>query len=156
MRDILQPLLTLCEGDSQAASLMSLFSFHCASFAIASFNLHCAPEYGQHFAALSNMLRQLYARPSGARSLSPSNLPNYASHQLFSRSIAVIPEPHTLTLCPSFSGAFFLSVHLLHAFHGFLSQRLISSPHYLSPLLSPTPPLPLSVCCVIPLSSSLL
>lgn len=60
----------------------------------------------QHFAALSNMLGQLYPRPSGARSLWPLNLPNYASHQLFSRSIAVIPELLTLTLCLSPSTSF--------------------------------------------------
>lgn len=101
MCNTLQPLLTLFEGDSQAASLMSFFLFHWVAFTIAS-NLHCAPEHGQHFAALSNMLGQLYLWPSGARLLSPLNLPNYASHQLFSRSIAVIPEPHHTHTPPVF------------------------------------------------------
>lgn len=102
-------------------------------------NLHCAPQYGQHFATLSNMLGQLYPRPSEARSLSPLNLPNYASHQLFSHSIAVISEPHTLMCCLSF----FIFVHPFCALWGFMSEPLISCSHYLSLLFSPLSPLSL-------------
>lgn len=107
MRGTLLPLLTRFEVGSQAASLpppsppstatplplrFRCFLFHWAAFCIVS-NLHGAfRAEGQHFAALTNALGQLYPRPSGAHSLSPLNLPNYASHQLSSRSIAVIPE----------------------------------------------------------------
>lgn len=120
----------------QAASLTSFFSFRWVAFAL---NLHSASAYGQHFAALSNMLGQLYPRPSGARSLSPLNLPNYASHQLFSRSIAVIPAPHTHHLSFSTSSSLCTTSLLLWV----LCQQfhfLFSIPFSL--LLSP---LPLSV-----------
>lgn len=123
-------------GDSQAASLMSFCSFHWVAFAIA-LDLHCASEHGQHFATLSNMLGQLYPRPSGARLLSPLNLSNYASHQLFSLSMAVIPEPHTRTA--SFPTSFFISEHLPLCLSWVLA--LISFSHYLPfPLSFLSPP----------------
>lgn len=158
MCNTLQPLLTLFEGDSQAASLMSFFLFHWVAFTIAS-NLHCAPEHGQHFAALSNMLGQLYLWPSGACLLSPLNLPNYASHQLFSRSIAVIPEPHHTHTPPVF---LHLLLYLCASppclfFFWFYLSAVIYFSHYLS-LFFPIPPsFPLSsslspsvsLCCII-------
>lgn len=126
MRRTLLPLLTRFEGGSQAASSpppplhpsttppplhhsstpptlrFRCCFFHWAAFCIIS-NLHGAfGEEGQHFAALANALGQLYPRPSGAHSLSPLNLPNYASHQLFSRSIAVIPETRHARTPPIF------------------------------------------------------
>lgn len=144
MCNILQKLLTLFGGDSQAAFLMSFFSFHWVVFTNA-FNLHCAVqyvEYGQHFAALSNTLGQLYPRPSEARSLSPLNLPNYASHQLSSHSIAVIPQPHTLMCCLSVSTFFFISVHPLLAFLGFyVSLLFLVLFLFYSPLHPPDPTL---------------
>lgn len=70
----------------------------------------------EHFTTFSNTLGQLYPWPSRAHSLLPLNLPNYASHELFSHSIAVISEPHTL--CFSFSTTFYISFHLLSSFLG--------------------------------------
>lgn len=83
---------------SLPAALMSLFLFHLA------LNLHYALKYVQSIATFSNTLGQLYPEPSEARSLSPLNLPNYASHQLFSLWIAAVSEPYTCSSSPiSFS-----------------------------------------------------
>lgn len=108
-------------------------------------SVHCAVRYEQHFAALSNTLGQLYPRPSEARSLSPLNLPNYASHQLFSHSVAVIPQPHTLMCCLSFS-TFSLSLYMLSLpVLGFISVvyfLFLFSFYFILPSIVPAPPGP--------------
>lgn len=145
MRGTLLPLLTRFEVGSQAASLpLSLhpppttlpplrfrcFVFHWAAFCIVS-SLHSAfREERQHFAALANALGQLYPRPSGAHSLSPLNLPNYASHQLSGRSIAVIPETRNAHTPPIFRLLLVtVCVRLLFAAFGlcFHSARVVFS-----------------------------
>lgn len=84
------------------------------------------------------MLGQLYPWPSRAHSLLPLNLPNYASHELFSHSIAVISEPDTL--CFSFSTTFYISFHLLSSFLGLSS--LLPCTLFCFLLFRSTPPAP--------------
>lgn len=97
------------------------------------------------------MLGQLYPWPSRAHSLLPLNLPNYASHELFSHSIAVISEPDTL--CFSFSTTFYISFHLLSSFLGLSS--LLHCTLFCFLLFRSTPLLPTCVILILRLILSL-